>query len=308
MYLSLIDTLCAHTAPLTTYVLDWIPQLFQEPARKPGIALILKGEEGVGKNRFTDLLRLMLGEDKFMQTVNPSSTQYGRFTRMREGRLLITINEANGGDNFSANDTIKDMVTCDQFVCEGKGTNAYTMNCFARYVFTTNNDNAVKVNPDSRRYLVIDVSSELRGNTDFFKRLTMHMEDAHTRHEFWRRLMMRDIRGVDWINHRPITTGQQEMAAMNLPYEHQYIKALVLEKHREEDVLVRSLLELYSGFEEWLRHNNVVLRRDASQLKFAHKMVKLVRNDDKYTGFRGIKKDRNSRDTLYTLDVPCLMQ
>lgn len=315
-----IDTLCSHNAALTNYVLDWMAQLFQEPAKKTGIALLLKGEEGAGKNRCTDLLRMMLGEHKFMQTANPSSTLYGRFTRMREGKFLVVVNEAKGGDSFSANDIIKDMITCDQFVCEGKGTNAYTMNCFARFIFTTNNENCLKVNPDSRRYLVIDVSSELRGNTAYFKELTLAMEDPHTRHEFWTSLMARDLRGVDWINHRPATAGMQDMVAQNLPLEHQYLKAIMLERLRfcidgetrhataQSTRCTISVEALYTGFQQWLVDNQVTTQYERSRLKFAHKFAKLVRNDVKKTGFRSVGKHRNNTDTLYDFDVVDLVR
>ena len=91
------------------------------------------------------------------------ATLYGRFNRQREGKILIVINESNGSENFAANDIIKDMITCDEFQSEGKGTNSYTMSCYARFLFTTNNENSLKVQPDSRRYVVIEVSSTLKG-------------------------------------------------------------------------------------------------------------------------------------------------
>lgn len=189
-YIDLVSALCGRNEAVTSYLLDWIAQLFQRPAIKTGIAVLLTGEEGVGKNRLTDLLREMVGpKDCFLQTASPSSTLYGRFTRLREGRMLIVINESSGSDNFAANDIIKDMITCDEFVSEGKNTNAYTIGCYSRFIFTTNNDNVLKVNPDSRRYFVIDVSSELKGNTEYFKGLSAHMENPHGRYEFYRRLM-----------------------------------------------------------------------------------------------------------------------
>jgi predicted P-loop ATPase len=144
-------------------MLNFITDVFQNPAKKHGIAVLLKGQEGTGKNRTTDLLRVMMGRDKFLQTASPANTLYGRFTR-----LLIVINESNGAENFAASDVIKDMITCDEFQSEGKGTNAYTMSCFARFMFTTNNDNCLRVNPDSRRFFVVEVSSELKGDTDYF--------------------------------------------------------------------------------------------------------------------------------------------
>lgn len=160
-YLAFIDTLCRRDEKVVKYVLGFLAQMFQQPGVKKGIALVLVGCEGAGKNRFTHLLRLMLGpKDLFLQTSAPANVLYGRFNRAREGKILVVINEASGADNFAANDVIKDMITCEEFILEGKGTNSYPINCFARFIFTTNNENCVKVNPDSRRFVVIEVSSE----------------------------------------------------------------------------------------------------------------------------------------------------
>lgn len=316
-YLKLIHALCGHSAPVIQYLLDWMAQIFQQPASKTGVAIILKGEEGVGKNRLTDLLRGMLGNAKFLQTANPSHVLYGRFTRLREGKLLMVVNETRGGDSFAAQDVIKDMITCDEFVSEGKGTNAYPIACFSRFIFTSNHDNPVKVNPDSRRYFVIDVSSELKGQTAFFTELSRHIEDEHVRYEFYHCLMDRDIQRVDWINHRPITCDQAAMAVMNLPYEHQFFKHLVMETAKQQAAAQdegappkRSLMldAIHALFEEWLVRMRVASKHDMSALKFAHKMLRLVWCPEKHTGFRGLTKERITKGTRYHLDIPVLLR
>ncbi|GAX85373.1 hypothetical protein CEUSTIGMA_g12790.t1, partial [Chlamydomonas eustigma] len=139
-----VTKLLGRDAPVIKYVLDWCAQMVQQPGKKTGIALILKGEQGVGKNVFTNALRAVVGADKFLQTATPATTLFGRFTNLREGRILIVINESNGMDNFAASETIKDMITCDEFICEGKGTNSYPVSCCARFIFTTNLHNIMR--------------------------------------------------------------------------------------------------------------------------------------------------------------------
>lgn len=300
-------------SPTCAYVLDWLAQMYQFPAKKTGTALLLKGEEGVGKNRFTDLQREMLGRDKFLQTATPSTTLYGRFNRQREGRLLIVINESNGGDNFAANDVIKDMITCDEFQSEGKGTNSYTMNCYARFIFTTKNDNCLRVNPDSRRYVVIEVSSAMKGNTEYFKELSALIDNPACRYAFYRFLMARDVNGIDWINSRPVTEYMLQMVAMNLPYELQFFKHEVLRVFRESRLRERvdspvskmALDAMYDAFVAWLLDNHA--RYETTRAKFGLKITKLVRNDEKNTGFVGLKKSRQGHGMMYWLDTRLLV-
>lgn len=305
MILDFLHGLCGRVQGLTDYVIDWTAQLFQQFAVKTGIALLLRGEEGVGKNRWTDLLREMIGKDKFLQTADPSNTLYGRFTRLREGKFLIVVNEASGKDNFAAQDKLKDMITCDQFVCEGKGTNAYDIECYARFIFTTNNDNCLKVNPDSRRYLVIDVSSEFRGNTDYFKRLSAVINDEHTRYEFHRLLMERDIRHVDWINDRPVSSGHLEMASMNLACEEKFIKSYVMRIAKEDTFIAEYTVEnVYNAFRSWIQTNNMEdMLHGLTPLKFANKLSKYAWNAKTHTGFKGLLKERKTDGVRYVFDV-----
>jgi hypothetical protein len=293
---------------IAQWVLDWTAHMYQRPGVKNGLALLLKGSEGVGKNRFTDLHRAMLGRGRFLQTATPSTTLYGRFNGQREGRILIVINESSGSDNFAANDVIKDMITCDEFQLENKGVNAYTLSCCARFIFTTNNDNCLRVNPDSRRYVVVEVSSALKGNTEYFRELSRVIEDPMSRRAFYEFLMARDVSTVDWINHRPVTEYLLQAIAMNLPYEHQFLKDLVLRTYREENarridshLVKRTSDELYDEFTAWLALNRV--RYETSRVRFGMKVSHLVRNDAKMIGFVGLTKTRRGHGTMYMLDV-----
>jgi hypothetical protein len=78
-----LHILLDHNQAASDYVLNWIAQLFQQPSHKTGIALLLKGAEGVGKNRFTDVLKLMLGDGLFLETANLGSVLFGRFSDAR---------------------------------------------------------------------------------------------------------------------------------------------------------------------------------------------------------------------------------
>ena len=257
--LDFIHILFGRSRAVTDYVLDWLAQALQHPGVKSGIALVLKGEEGVGKNRFTDLVRLIVGLDKFLQTADPSNVLYGRFTRLREGKLFIIINEASGADSFAKNDIIKDMITCDQFISEGKGTNSYPMNCFARFIFTTNNSNCVRVSSDCRRYVIAEVSSELKGNTAYFRRLSALIDRPAVRRALFAVLVARDVSHVDWINDRPITAHYVSMIQQSLAPEFRFLKAVVLEASAAASaspsaprVYRESVSSLFDRFKFWL--------------------------------------------------------
>lgn len=303
--LNFIHILCNRNTSIGEYLLDWIAQIFQYPAIKRGTAVLLKGEEGIGKNCLTDLLREMVGrKDKFMQTANPSSCLFGKFTQMREGKLLIVINESRGSDNHSSIDIIKDMITCDEFVCEGKNTNAYSINCFARFIFTTNNDNVMKLCPDSRRFLVIEGSSELKSNKEFFDKLVKHSQSPEVRRSLYDFLMARDISNKDWIGDLPETKFMKDLVSLNLPFEHQFIKNLVLRHHESGDRKFSSKSDvLFGKFRDWLSETNTAPKFEISAVKFGVKISKTVWNDETCTGLRGITKKRCGHGMMYAFET-----
>ncbi len=311
-YMELVSVLSGRSPEVFEYLLNWIAQIFKEPAIKRGIAILLRGEEGVGKNRFTDLLRAMMGDDAFLQTASPSNALYGRFTRLREGKMLVVINEASGSDNFAADSLIKDMITSDQFLSEGKGSNAYPVSCFARFVFTTNNDNCLKINPDSRRYVVVDASSEMKGNTQWFNHLSAHIDDAHGRYEFYRLLMDRDLRGIDWINSRPVTTAQLDMIELNMPAEHQYVMHVVSQAFHAPECIASIKLrldDLFKGFQTWFAASFPNRQFGFSNKKFGISLTKLIWAADGNTnGFKGILKTRHGAGVVYEFKVDRMVQ
>ena len=303
--LDFFDILCGRERAVVDYLLDWIAQIFQQPSKKTGIAILLKGEEGCGKNRCSDLVCRLLGSDKNLNTSSPKSTLYGDFTNLREGRFLIVINEASGADNFAANDKIKDMITSETFVCNAKCIHPYTIECFARFMFTTNNDNCLKVESGSRRYQVIEVSSELKGNTEYFRRLSDIIDDPHSQHEFYLHLMSRDISGRDWINDRPLSSSFADMVIANLPYEHHFVRDVVLASRANETIKVQ-LDDFFQQFVAWLREKVVVgssRAHDTSVHKFGTKMTKLVKTDKNSAGFASVWKKRVNSGIVYVIDA-----
>lgn len=294
------------------YVLDWQAQILQQPAVKPGIAIVLKSEEGCGKNRALDIMNAVLGPEKFLETGKPASDLYGRFTSQRDGRFLVAINESSGSDNFSADNTIKDMITSPSFSSEGKGTNAFTLRCYARFIFTTNNDNCLKIHAGSRRFVVFEGASTRKDDEEYFRGLSRHIADPHTQHEFYKLLMARDLTKRNWIKDRPITKFYMQMVEANMPYEHAFVKDRVLQLHMAGEVTAKATAEaLTTEFQSWLLVNGPVVGArpyDTNARKLGVKLTKLTAEHAGTGGFEGFTKSRSHAGITYNLDVRSMVQ
>lgn len=303
-----VHILCNRDQEVADYLLDWVAQILQQPSRKIGISIILRGDQGVGKNRFTDICCRLLGSDKSLETSSPQNILYGQYTSLREGRFLIVINEASGGDNIPFSGPLKDMITAPSFVSNAKYVNLYPMDCYARFIFTTNNDHCIKLEPGDRRFLIIDVSSELKDDAEFFGRLSKIIDDPHALHEFYCYLMQRDLaRRTDWSRQRPHREGFTDMLLASLDYEYQFLRDFVVTVARENKRIVRLLLdELYEKFKQWLEDKGPTHgKHNTNNLKFAHKVSKLVAQGPRTkTGFNSLTKHKVTAGSLYRIDVP----
>jgi hypothetical protein len=307
-----LDMLVGESAPnATDYVLDWLAQIFQQPGFKRGISILLVGKEGSGKNRGTDLGKLMVGEDKFLETSNPGNVLYGRFNDARRGKLLIVVNEATAKDNHASNDLLKDMITSQTFMCEGKGRDVVSQRCYDRYIFCTNNTNVLRINPDSRRYVVFEVSSKRVGDTRYFTELSRHIDDPHTRREFYELLMARDISGRDWINDRPVTDQYRQMVQMNLPREYEFLRDEVLLKahHRQAGQTIKMLASaMFEQFIEYLDRERTATsssKYTTTQKMFGVRMTALC--EGKGDAMAGCSKrpQVDGQTYFYDVDVAC---
>lgn len=293
-------------------MLDWISQIFQQPALKSRILVLLKGQEGCGKNRLTDLLQLMTGVDKYLETSSPETTLYGEFTEPRKNKFLVVMNEANGRDNFKSADKLKDMITSSTFVCNGKHRASYSMNCYARFLLTTNGLNCLKVESQSRRFWLFEVSSEKKGDSPYFHELSRHIADPHTRYEFFKCLMQRDLSQVDWNTYKPETPFHQAAIELNLDFEFMYLRDAVLlpayraiESTRGATPGVRmGAADLFNSFREWLSRTGMKKHCEPTEARFGTKLRELMEGE---ASMPGVQKRRTKRGFQYEFDVDVVL-
>ncbi|GAX86006.1 hypothetical protein CEUSTIGMA_g13422.t1 [Chlamydomonas eustigma] len=288
--------------PCSKYFLDWLAHIFQFPSEKSGVAIILRGPEGAGKNRLTDLVGLMLGPDKFIETPSPEHVLFGQFNTLRRGRFLIAVNEVPSKGNHGYADKLKDMITSRTFNCEEKGRSPVPMNCFSRMIFTTNNDNVIKLDADSRRFVVVEVSGDLKGDTAYFTRLSKLIADPHVRFEFYTHLMARDLSRVSLEHDKPITSYHRREIEANLCKEYEFLRdEVILPRLSNAESYTVSAKVLYMEFESWLFSNSGSTRFSykTNSTKFGLELAKLTSG---VNAMDGITKKRGSNAIHYTFE------
>lgn len=166
------EVICDSNDELYNYVIGWIAQMIQHPGIKNETALILKGLEGIGKNRFTDVISELLA-GYACKNVTEISELTGNFNSIVENQMFIVLNELkNCGDDRMANfNALKSVITDNTIRINEKNQPRRTSQNVSNFVFVTNNSYPVKISSGDRRYVVLQCNGKYKGNFDFFSQL-----------------------------------------------------------------------------------------------------------------------------------------
>ena len=89
-FLELLQILGNHREDVVKYITQWTAHMFQKPGEMPRVALVLKGEQGIGKNSYTELLKRLLGDTLYFETSDPMNDLFGRFSTFKENKLCVS--------------------------------------------------------------------------------------------------------------------------------------------------------------------------------------------------------------------------
>jgi hypothetical protein len=138
------------------YLLDWFAHLFQIPAEKPEVAIVLQGGRGWGKTIIFSELAKALGTHALV--VGNNNLLTGRFNRHIRGKLLLVVEESFWAGNHKDRGVLQHMITDGATTYEAKGVDAESGISMLRIVMSTNDDWAAPAATDERRLFLPSLS------------------------------------------------------------------------------------------------------------------------------------------------------
>lgn len=170
------EILCGGDEELHNYILDWVADIIQDPMVPKGTAIVMHGEEGVGKGTFCEMVGGVVGRTHYKHVTNPRHL-VGNFNyHLMDGLFVFADEVIYGGDRQTAG-ILKSMVTEKQLVCERKGVDSFMYDNRIRLAVASNADWFIPAGPESRRWLVLEVSNRYANNRRYFDRLFDQMLD-----------------------------------------------------------------------------------------------------------------------------------
>lgn len=136
------------------YVMDWLAWVVNNPTRKINYALVIVGCEGSGKTIIKKFMTYLLGGRRNVGTISNMVLQKS-FTDWANGHILKVIEEISiPGHRYDVVNTLKEPISNESLQTEGKHKDAGEKVNTASYLAFTNEDGAIPIGPESRRYLV----------------------------------------------------------------------------------------------------------------------------------------------------------
>lgn len=177
--LSLFDELITLAAgsddTLKQYLLNYLAHLVQQPLENPGVAIILTGQKGIGKDTLLDFFRLYVVGEQFSHNYTETRQFFDKHDIDRKDKFFIKLEDSDSALVKSHAKDLRARITAIEGTINPKGKDPLTFPNYARYFFTANQANPVGINDDNdreRRFVILPVDSTRKGDFTFFS--TVH--------------------------------------------------------------------------------------------------------------------------------------
>lgn len=154
---------------LNQYVLTWFAQAVQEPWKRPGTSLVLRGKQGTGKGLLCTQFGSLFGPH--FTHVTHSRHLVGNFNAHLKDSLIVFADEAFWAGDKASEGVLKALITEEWLPIEYKGKDVVRVKNNVRLLIATNHDWAVPAGLEERRFCVIDVDDAHMQDTAYFKAL-----------------------------------------------------------------------------------------------------------------------------------------
>lgn len=201
------------------YLLSWMADMVQDPVRKKGVALVLRGRKGTGKSTLADALRALLDGHAFK--ASKSEHIVGRFSAHLADKLLLVAEESFFAGSHADIGTLKDLITSNTVTIEAKFVGAFEMRSCHRVCMLTNSEWAVPATEDERRFFVLDVGEDRMQDHDYFGAIDRELQGGGLR-ALLTLLQKLDISKVN-LRKVPQTAGLDAQKVLSLEQHDQFI-------------------------------------------------------------------------------------
>lgn len=159
----LIAALCSDDADCAEYMMNYLAHMVQKPGELPETAIVMRGEQGIGKGTLMKSLSLLSQNYKHLSS---GASLTGTFNGHLLDSYIVFCDEIFWGGNKQDEGTLKAMIT-EQFVMiNDKNRTAIQVRNYKRLFVASNEDWVIPVGEGDRRFFVLDCDARFKGQTE----------------------------------------------------------------------------------------------------------------------------------------------
>jgi len=249
------------------YVLDYLAHMVQRPTENPGVALVLTGGKGIGKDTFVNFILTYVVGAAFSHVYTTAKQFWGEHDFFRVGKLAVCWQEPDTKSLRANAAELRALITAHVVNANPKGKDAFVCDNIVRYFFTSNDPNPTGLMSDGdveRRFLLLNMTNELKGkHSEFFAPAYEHLMKPLGGFVIGNMLRARDI--TERIIFRLPESGHMaHLIEQSLPEVDRFVAWWSARKMDDNAPDEYSAADVFALFKDWF--NTVVASEDDNAL------------------------------------------
>ena len=168
------EVICSGRTEISCYVLRWLAHMIQRPDQPGEVAIVMRGLKGTGKGMLGKWLLRLYGQHG-LHIVNAGHLT-GRFSGHLRDAVLIFADEAFYAGDKQHEGVLKAIITENTLLIEAKYRTPVMAPNTLHLLMASNATWVIPASHDERRYLMLDVAADRKGDAGYFRRLDRQME------------------------------------------------------------------------------------------------------------------------------------
>ena len=256
---------------------EWLVQriyhILQRPNDKVPSAIILQSDEHqIGKSIVGDWVGRYLIGLRHSTRIDTPNELISNFNGFCAERVFMLIDEASTSkdSNHIVFDKLKSLISAEMTNYENKFQNKGIDTNYTNFLICTNHERAIRIEKGDDRYFVCEVSPKMRGNREYFDKLTSNMKDETHNKKLMKYAKEYNL-SLD-LRSPPVTSRKRELQILTGSSLDRWISAELETRGSKE-----TSKTLYMEYSFWCKESNE--RNVVTLTSFGREMKKVFESD-----------------------------
>jgi hypothetical protein len=261
----IVESICDNDEELAVWLLTWMARCIQKPWERARVAVVLQGDEGIGKGVFANVFGALFGVHYTAISQQVHAT--GRFNAFQKESLLVFCDEAFFAGDPRIKGPLMAMITEPTMRIEPKNIDSFEVPNLRSFIFASNEDMVVPASLSARRWAVFKVSNAHQQDKAYFDALMKEMDAGGYA------ALLEDLRNLELDGKTdpytaPITKGLSQQKLLSLKPAQQFWVDCIQKGEYPASLIASSSTVSAVGWAPWPEDRIVEIHCPAANLAY----------------------------------------